>query len=79
MAQNEGIGQINIAVGRIDQMTQQNSALVEESAAASESLQHQAQELALLISRFVLPDSVLLEPSRLEAVPALQLKMSPGL
>lgn len=79
LAQNEGIGQINVAVARIDQMTQQNSALVEESAAASESLQHQAQELAQLISRFVLPDSVLLEPSRLEAVPALQLKMSPGL
>ena len=74
-AQNEGIGQINMAVGRIDLMTQQNSALVEESAAASESLQHQAQELAQLISRFVLPESVM-EASRLQSVPTLRLKMS---
>ena len=56
LAQNEGIGQINSAMAHIDQMTQQNSALVEESAAASESLEHQAQELAQLISRFVLPE-----------------------
>jgi methyl-accepting chemotaxis protein len=54
-AQNQDIGQINCAVSRLDQMTQQNSALVEESSAASESLKHQAQELAQLISQFVLP------------------------
>ena len=54
-AQNQDIGQINHAVSRLDQMTQQNSALVEESTAASESLKHQAQELAQLISQFVLP------------------------
>ena len=53
--QNQDIGQINSAVSRLDQMTQQNSALVEASAAASECLQHQAQELAQLISQFVLP------------------------
>ncbi len=54
-AQNQDLGQINAAVSKLDQMTQQNSALVEESAAASDSLRHQAQELAGLISRFVLP------------------------
>ena len=37
-----GIGQVNSAVTQIDQMTQQNAALVEESAAAAESLKEQA-------------------------------------
>lgn len=55
-AQTRDIGQINTAVSRLDQMTQQNSALVEESAAASEGLSHQAQVLASLISQFVLPE-----------------------
>jgi hypothetical protein len=36
-------------------MTQQNSALVEESAAASEGLRDQARHLDALISQFVLP------------------------
>ncbi len=76
LAQNEGIGQINMAVARIDQMTQQNSALVEESAAASESLQHQAQELAVLISRFVLPEAMGVSAD--ELLPALQWEMAPN-
>jgi len=54
--QNRDIAQISSAVARLDQMTQANSALVEESAAASTSLRSQAQELSALISRFVLPD-----------------------
>ena len=57
-AQTRDIHQINQAVSRLDQMTQQNSALVEESAAASEGLRHQAQELAALISQFVLPEGL---------------------
>lgn len=76
LAQNEGIGQINMAVARIDQMTQQNSALVEESAAASESLQHQAQELAVLISRFVLPEAMGVSAD--ELLPALQWEIAPN-
>ncbi|MFZ2389656.1 MAG: methyl-accepting chemotaxis protein [Polaromonas sp.] len=54
-AQTRDIAQINAAVSQLDQMTQQNSALVDQSAAASESLRRQAHELAALISRFVLP------------------------
>ena len=54
-AQNRDIGQINTAVARLDQMTQANSALVEQSTAASASLRSQAHELSLLISQFVLP------------------------
>jgi len=54
-AQTRDIAQINIAVSRLDQMTQQNSALVVQSATASEGLRSQAHELAALVSRFVLP------------------------
>ncbi|RQO59282.1 methyl-accepting chemotaxis protein [Variovorax sp. KBW07] len=54
-AQTQDIGQINTAVSRLDHMTQQNSALVEESAAASEGLRDQARHLDALISQFVLP------------------------
>ena len=55
LSQTRDINDINTAVARLDQMTQQNSALVEESAAASEGLRHQANELTHLISQFVLP------------------------
>lgn len=41
-----GVGQVNTAVSSLDQMTQQNSALVEQSAAAAASLRDQA--LAML-------------------------------
>jgi methyl-accepting chemotaxis protein len=40
--QTAGISEINTAVSQMDQVTQQNAALVEEAAAASESMQHQA-------------------------------------
>ena len=43
--QSQGIGQINSAVTELDRMTQQNAALVEQSAAAAESLKDQAQRL----------------------------------
>ncbi|MBB3196724.1 methyl-accepting chemotaxis protein [Roseateles terrae] len=50
--QSDGINQVNAAVGHLDQMTQQNAALVEESAAAAESLKEQSQRLAGAISVF---------------------------
>jgi methyl-accepting chemotaxis protein len=50
--QSQGIGQVNGAVGELDQMTQQNAALVEESAAAAQSLQDQAQKLAGVVATF---------------------------
>ncbi|MDR3063988.1 MAG: methyl-accepting chemotaxis protein [Comamonas sp.] len=52
--QSLGISQVNQAVGDIDRMTQQNAALVEESAAAAESLREQAARLAQLVSQFKL-------------------------
>jgi methyl-accepting chemotaxis protein len=57
--QSDGIGQINVAVTQLDQMTQQNSALVEQSAAAAESLKDQAATLASVVGAFRLaPDAL---------------------
>jgi methyl-accepting chemotaxis protein len=50
--QSNGLGQVNTAVNQLDQMTQQNAALVEESSAAAESLREQAEQVRVLISRF---------------------------
>jgi methyl-accepting chemotaxis protein len=50
--QSDGIGQVNVAVNQLDQMTQQNAALVEESAAAAESLKEQAARLAQVVQIF---------------------------
>jgi methyl-accepting chemotaxis protein len=52
--QSQGIGEVNNAVVQLDQMTQQNAALVEESAAAAQSLKEQASRLSGVISRFTL-------------------------
>jgi methyl-accepting chemotaxis protein len=52
--QSDGIGQVNGAVAELDQMTQQNAALVEQSAAAAQSLREQAQRLAQVVATFTL-------------------------
>ena len=53
--QSSGISQVGDAVNQLDQVTQQNAALVEESAAAAESLKHQAANLAQIVAVFKLP------------------------
>ena len=50
--QNQGISQVGDAVQQLDQVTQQNAALVEESAAASDSLQQQARQLSEIMGFF---------------------------
>ena len=55
--QSTGVGQIGEAIAQMDQATQQNAALVEESAAAAESLRDQAQQLVRVVSVFVLDDA----------------------
>jgi methyl-accepting chemotaxis protein len=50
--QSSGIGQIGDAVAQLDQVTQQNAALVEESAAAAESLRHQADIMSRAVAVF---------------------------
>jgi methyl-accepting chemotaxis protein-1 (serine sensor receptor) len=50
--QTAGIEQVSVAVVQMDQVTQQNAALVEEAAAAAESMQEQARGLAQVVSVF---------------------------
>jgi methyl-accepting chemotaxis protein len=52
--QSAGIEQVNQAISQMDQVTQQNASLVEEAAAAAESLQDQAGKLSELVSVFKL-------------------------
>ncbi len=56
--QSAGIGQVNSSVGEIDRMTQQNAALVEESAAAAESLREQAARLSQVVQQFRLAEAM---------------------
>ena len=53
--QASGIQQVGDAVGHMDRTTQQNAALVEQGAAAAESLKQQAQQLVQVVSVFRLP------------------------
>jgi methyl-accepting chemotaxis protein len=50
--QTAGIEQINVAISQMDQVTQQNASLVEEAAAAAESMQEQAAKLARVVAVF---------------------------
>jgi methyl-accepting chemotaxis protein len=56
--QSSGIGQIGDAVAQLDQVTQQNAALVEESAAAAESLRNQADVMSRAVAVFRLAANV---------------------
>ena len=52
--QSSGVAQVGEAITQMDQATQQNAALVEESAAAAQGLRNQAESLLRAISRFQL-------------------------
>ena len=58
LEQSTGIEQVNIAITQMDDVTQQNAALVEEAAAAAESLEDQARQLVGVVARFTLEESV---------------------
>ncbi|CAN5827432.1 methyl-accepting chemotaxis protein [soil metagenome] len=55
--QSTGIEQINRTIAQMDDVTQQNAALVEEAAAAAEAMQNQASSLAQVVSIFKLVNS----------------------
>lgn len=55
--QSSGLREINTAVNHMDQTTQQNAAMVEQSTAASQALSHDAHALETPVSRFVLDDA----------------------
>jgi methyl-accepting chemotaxis protein-1 (serine sensor receptor) len=50
--QSTGIDQVNLAVAQMDEVTQQNAALVEEAAAAASSLEEQARRLTSAVAVF---------------------------
>jgi methyl-accepting chemotaxis protein len=54
--QSQGIEQVNTAITQMDEVTQQNAALVEEAAAAAESLEEQAQNLSVSVGTFKMDD-----------------------
>jgi methyl-accepting chemotaxis protein-1 (serine sensor receptor) len=56
--QSEGINQINQAIVSMDEVTQQNAALVEEAAAAANAMQEQAAQLEEMVSTFKLDREV---------------------
>ena len=57
LEQSSGIGQVNEAIAQMDQVTQQNAALVEQSAAAASSLKDQAVAMLEAVSYFHLDES----------------------
>ena len=60
--QSSGIGQVNQAIVQMDGVTQQNAALVEEAAAAAESLQQQAATLVALVGEFKIESDAHAQP-----------------
>jgi methyl-accepting chemotaxis protein len=76
--QDSGIEQINQAITEMDATTQQNAALVEQAAAAAESLQNQAGALAQMVSVFKLADDMRPAP-RPAGVPARRAAKVPHL
>ncbi len=73
--QATGLDQVNTAVNQMDQVTQQNAAMVEESTAASHALAQETGELGRLISAFRLGDAA--EAPRRTPVPQAERRPSP--
>jgi methyl-accepting chemotaxis protein len=66
LEQTTGIEQVNKALGQMDEVTQQNSALVEENAATAKTLEDQSRTMNDQVSVFVVEDG---EPARVAARP----------
>ena len=56
--QSAGIEQVNLAINQMDEITQQNAALVEQAAAASESMHEQAAQLTQAVAIFKLHHAI---------------------
>jgi methyl-accepting chemotaxis protein len=61
--QSSGLEQVNTAIASMDEMTQRNGALVEETSASAQSLSNQAQDLAGLVQRYRLDDTAAPAPA----------------
>lgn len=71
--QSAGLGEINIGVTQLDEVTQQNAAMVEESTAASLTLKQEAASLSALVARFKLTE----EPGLSGSTPPLEFRHTP--
>ncbi|WP_370867392.1 methyl-accepting chemotaxis protein [Atopomonas sediminilitoris] len=76
--QSTGIEEVNRAVSQMDEMTQQNAALVEQAAASAEALQGQSNMLSQAVSVFKLDNRVAAAPSLAHAKPAHAAKPMPA-
>jgi methyl-accepting chemotaxis protein len=74
--QSTGLGEVNAAVSQMDEMTQQNAAMVEETSAAARSLASEASKLVGLVSFFKTTGAASHKPSRGDA--ARQLALPPA-
>ncbi|MGW8392273.1 methyl-accepting chemotaxis protein [Pseudoduganella sp. HUAS MS19] len=70
--QTDGIAQVSTAITQMDQVTQQNAALVEQAAAAAESMQQQTQALSNVIRIFKLDSDASIAPRRQSKLVATQ-------
>jgi methyl-accepting chemotaxis protein len=68
--QSQGVSQVGQAVQDIDRMTQQNAALVEQTAAAAAAMKDQARALTLEVERFRLPAGAALQQGPAAELPA---------
>jgi methyl-accepting chemotaxis protein len=68
-SQRADIEHVDGAIARLDEMTLQNAALVEEGAAAAESLRVQSAELSAIVNIFQLEESAAAQPLRLGQAP----------
>lgn len=76
--QSTGIDQVNQAISEMDQVTQQNAALVEEAAAAADSLKDQAAQLSNLVAVFTLHKAAASSAAAVaNSSPQSQRKLSP--
>ena len=69
LEQSNGIEEVNLSIGQMDEMTQQNAALVEQAAAAAEKMQEQAQNLAQAVSIFKLASGQAPKSAQVHALP----------
>ena len=76
--QSAGISQVNLAIVEMDNVTQQNAALVEQAAAAAAAMQEQSAHLLSEVSVFKLRNDTL-QPAPLRAVPVKKTAVRPAI
>ncbi|MCE0490933.1 methyl-accepting chemotaxis protein [Pantoea sp. Mb-10] len=76
--QSKGIEQVHLAIGQMDEVTQQNASLVEEASSASKSLQEQAENLSKLVATFILDNGAASVAVAVPRHPAPAVKHAPA-